>query len=379
MKLCVIITVSQNLYSLYRDQFKFLKDRGVDVTAIAAPGPEHQLLREQGIKTVEIPMCKRPSPFNDLLSLFKLWRHLIFNKYDVISISTPKASLLGAMASFFSHHRNVIFTIRGRAYESEVGLKRKCYMLIDKLICKLSSNVFCISKEISKDFIDSGLVNPNKIFVLGEGSSNGVDLGKFTRSQDLKVRADLIREKFNIGDSDKVCLYSGRLRKDKGITELVEAFSLLNDLGNTHLIIQGAFDDTDPLDTRILDLINISPKIHLAPWSYCVEEYFQCADVFVFPSYREGFGNVAIEASAMELPVIAFDVIGCRESVMDNYTGILVKSKSVEELSSAMRTLIKDEKLAKKLGSQGRQRIEEHFDSAILWEKLLEVYKGMLK
>ncbi|MEZ9291438.1 glycosyltransferase family 4 protein [Vibrio lentus] len=376
MKLCVIITVSQNLYSLYRKQFSYLQSKGYEITAIAAPGPEHDILRKQGINTIEIDMVKRPSPFLDFISLFKIWKHLIFNRYDIISVSTPKASLLGSLAARFSFHKNIIFTLRGRIYENEVGAKKKIYMLIDKLICFLSKKVFCISNEIMKDCIDNSIVSQNKIFVLGSGSSNGVDLDIFTKSKVLNDQAGVIRSRLDINRDDIVLLYSGRLRNDKGIRELLDAFEIIDNI-DCKLIIQGEFDDTDPLPQIYRDKIEFNDRVHLEGWSFNVEKYFACADIFVFPSYREGFGNVAIEASSMELPVIAFDVVGCRESVVDGKTGILVEARSVRDLAETIDRLINDQELRMVLGKNGRIRIEKYFDSHVLWEQLHLVYSEM--
>lgn len=378
MKLCIIITVSQNLYSLYRDQFIYLKERGFDITAIASPGPEHQLLREQGIKTVEIAIKKRPSPVNDLISLSKIWFHLLTHRYDIVSVSTPKASLLGALAAFFTLHRKVIFTLRGRAYENEPPLKKRFYVGIDKLICFISSRVFCVSKEIRLDFINKRLVDQNKIFVIGEGSSNGVDLSKFTKTAQTTERAAQIRSKLGIAADSRIFLYSGRIRKDKGVAELVEAFAEVCSRYECDLVIQGAFDSIDPLDERHVKMIETHPRIHLEPWCYEVENYFAMADVFVFPSYREGFGNVAIEASAMELPVIAFNVIGCRESVVDNETGVLVEPYSAKALAETMVRFLEQPELRRQYGQNGRKRIEDKFDSRIIWNELIKNYREMV-
>ncbi len=379
MKLCIIITASQNLYSLYRGQFLFLKEAGIEVTAIASPGVEHEMLRAQGIHTVEIPMCRgNPPIFKDLYSLFLIWKHLLLNRYDIVSVSTPKASFLGALASLLSFHTKVIFTLRGRAYENKNGVIKKAYMLIDKIICLIATKVFCISKEIREDFIKTGLVNKNKIFVIGEGSSNGVDLSKFTRTKVLEKNAIKIRNRLSIPIGEVVILYSGRIRRDKGINELVKAYEILLRKGvKSHLVIQGEFEDIDPIAGEVRSLIESIPTIHIESWSLCVEEYFAMADIFAFPSHREGFGNVAIEASAMRLPIVAFDVVGCRESVLDKVTGYLIEPFSVEKYSNSLELLILDYQKRTEMGRKGRLRIVESFDSKVIWNEILNVYRNL--
>jgi len=374
MKLCVIITVSQNLFSLYRDQFKFLMEKGVEVTAIAAPGPEHEMLRKLGVRTFEIPMEKKPAPLKDLISLVRLFVHLCRNRYDIVSVSTPKASLLGTLAARLSFHNEIFFTLRGRAYENKSGLEKAIYKKLDKLICSLCSNVFSISHEMREDFIADSLVAPEKIFVIGAGSSNGVDLQKFTPNPKLKSSAREIRRRLGISSDSIVFLYSGRISKDKGTEQLVSAFVGLESTYDCFLIIQGAFDDTDPVSESTLTTIGEASNIFLEPWSFTVEEYFAAANVFVFPSHREGFGNVAIEASAMGLPVIAFDVVGCRESVLDNITGKLVRPFSVEDLRKQLELLSKDGSLRRFYGVNGRRRVENCFGSELIWSELLRRY-----
>ncbi|WNC69557.1 glycosyltransferase family 4 protein [Thalassotalea nanhaiensis] len=380
MKLLVIITVSQNLFSLYRDQFQYFKELGVDVTAIAADGPEHEMLRAQGIRTIKVPMVKRPSPFSDMKSLILIWSHMLVNRYDIVSISTPKASLLGALASFFSLHKNVVFTLRGRAYENETGFKRKFYTLIDKLICKISKKVFSISKELGNELITSGLINKEKLHLIGEGSSNGVDLTRFSKANIDEQTIHDLKKKLLIQNNTKVILYSGRIRKDKGIEELVQAFKILNKQYNeVILLIQGEEDHTDPLSANIIAEIKKNNNIIRAPWSFEVEKYFAIADIFAFPSYREGFGNVAIEASAMSLPVIAYNVMGCRESVVNSKTGLLVTPFLINDFADKLLLLLNDEPLRIRLGKQGRERIVDSFDSRYIWSQILQLYKSVAK
>ncbi|MGM0520085.1 MAG: glycosyltransferase family 4 protein [Campylobacterota bacterium] len=380
IKLCVVITDPMNLWSLYREQFLYLQKNGFEITAIASSGVEHDKLKKMGINSVAIDMQRAPSAFKDFISLLQLIRFFITNRFDIVSVSTPKASLLGSLAAFITFQKNIIFTIRGRAYENKKGFGKKIFENIDKLICKLSDSVFSISHEIKDDFIAKGLCKESKIFVIGSGSSNGVDLRKFTKTEDIVKKANIEKKALGISDSEICILYSGRIRKDKGVEELVDAFLLLEkEFEKICLLIQGKEDSVDKIDNSILSTINTHPKIYRADWSYEVENYFAMADIFAFPSYREGFGNVAIEASAMELPIVAFDVVGCRESIIDKKTGLLSKAFKVNGLYENLKLLIEDEKLRNNLGQNGRKRVEKEFDSFYIWNELIKKYNELLK
>lgn len=378
IKICIVVTDSSSLWSLYRGQFMYLKENGFDITAIASSGKEHELLRSQGIKTVVIDMERGPSAIKDFFSFINLFKFFLSNRFDVVSVSTPKASFLGVLAARLALQRKVSYILRGRVYENYEGLKRWFYESIDRVVSFLSSSIFSISHELRQEFIDKGFCNEKKIFVIGSGSSNGVDLGRFTLSNELKKSGDEYREKYGLTQKDVLYMYSGRIRKDKGVTELVSAFkNLSNTYSNVYLLIQGKVENIDPLPDDILYEIENHPKIILEGWGFDIEKYYAAADIFVFPSHREGFGNVAIEASAMELPVIAFDVVGCRESVENNVSGIIVDDVSSNSLYMAMKSLLINKQLREQLGIKGRLRVEEKFDSQYIWSELAKYYKRL--
>ena len=378
IKICVVITASSHLWGLYRDQFLYLQKNGFDVTAIAAPGPEHEVLKNHGITTVAIPMKKTPAPLYDLLSLFRFVFFFLTHRFDVVSVSTPKASLLAGLGAFLTLQKKIIFTLRGRAYENKTGLSRKFFEVIDRIICAMSDSVFSISYELMDDFVSKGICHQDKIFVIGSGSSNGVDLSRFTRTEALVTKAKAVRDELCIPMNAICVLYSGRIRKDKGINELVEAFLEVSKLSNiVHLLIQGSIDSIDPLKPEVLSEIENNPLIHRADWCEDVEKYFAAADIFAFPSHREGFGNVAIEASSMELPVVAFDVVGCRESVQDGETGILCKKIDSQCLAEKLLYLIDNSDVRYAMGKKGRARVEREFQSTKIWDDLILIYRRL--
>lgn len=379
IKICVVIGTAMNLNSLYKDQFKFLMRNGFEITGIAPPGIEHDWLNDDGIKTKVIKIRRTPSLFYDLYSLAKLFFFFVFNRFDIISVSTPKASLLGTLAACLSFHRNINYTLRGRAYENTTGVRRFVFEKIEQFICFSSKNVFCISHELKADFIRKGLCDPKKIFVIGKGSSNGVDLNLFSKNPTNTEAGERIRAALSLKPTDVLLLNSGRLRKDKGINELVLAFrELLKSHDNLYLLLQGTFEEFDPLDVEVMNEIEKNPKIFVHEWSKTIDSYLVACDIFVFPTHREGFGNVAIEASAMEVPVVAFDVIGCRESVKDGISGVLCGDISVENLVQGLKPLVTDTAYRLKLGETGRKWVVENFQSEYIWKELLKVYRRMV-
>ncbi|MDT0642286.1 glycosyltransferase family 4 protein [Zunongwangia sp. F363] len=379
-KICIIIGSAMNLHGLYRDQFKFLRANGYEITGLAPAGVEHEWLREQGFKTEIIHLKREPSVFHDLYSLLKLTWFFIFNRFDIINISTPKASLIGSLAAYFSFHRNIVYNLRGRAYESTTGFTRFFYEKIEKLVCTLSLIVLSDSKEIRKDVIEKNICRAEKIVVFGSGSSNGVDLKKFRKTAKTNEERVSIRKDLGLNDHDILILNSGRLRNDKGINELVRAFnSLSQKYSHIHLLLQGKYENFDPLEEDVLACIKSHPRIHQAGWVKDVQNYFAAADIFAFPSHREGFGNVAIEASAMELPVVAFDVVGCRESIKANVSGLLCEYINYKSFERGLEKLIDDSELRNSMGQKGRTRVEKEFDSQKIWQQLLNVYDTIIK
>ncbi|MFV8280288.1 glycosyltransferase family 4 protein [Christiangramia marina] len=378
-KICVVIGSAMNLHSLYKDQFKFLQENGYEITGVAPDGIEHEWLQNDGIRTKIIHLKRPPSPVNDLWSLLQLSWFFMFNRFDIVSISTPKASLIGALAASLTFQKKIMYTLRGRAYEMETGWKRKFYETIEKFVCAVSVKVFCISHELKDDVIKSGICKKEKIFVIGSGSSNGVDLIKFNLSLENLEQGRKVRKKLGLKREDLLILYSGRIRKDKGINELVLAFNRIAlSRKNVFLLIQGKYDHFDSLTEEVLFLITKHPRIFQEGWKRNTEKFYAAADIFAFPSHREGFGNVALEASAMELPVIGFNVIGCRESISHGVSGLLIDEINSTQLEIGLVELIEKPKLRKELGRKGRCRIESEFDSKILWRELLNSYNNII-
>lgn len=378
VRLCIIMNHPRTLDVLHRNQFEYLQSHGFEVFGIAPHGKEHEHLHQRNVKTWALDMERNPSPWKDLQALIRLWFFLLFNRFDIIHVSTPKAGLLGSLAAFFSGHFKIVYTIRGRAYENMTGKKRKLMAALETLVCTLSRSVLCISRELREAVIHEGICDPEKIAVIGSGSSNGIDCNHFQKNAEIESEALRLRESLGLKPDSKVILNIGRLTKDKGIEELVEVFGQLNDKEDVHLVLVGIFEKDSPLSAETYERIESHPRIHVVKWMKDVRPAFVMADVMAFPTHREGFGNVALEASAMECPVVAFDVVGVRESVANGVSGMLVPFGDVSGFRKALQTILDDRALARNLAVCGRQRAVENFAQPVIWEGLIAVYTKLM-
>jgi glycosyltransferase involved in cell wall biosynthesis len=358
----------------------YLQENGFEVTALASPGEEHQLLRDQGIKTYEISITREPSILQDLKSLTKLFLHFTTHRYDIVHVSTPKAALIASIAARLSFHQNVLYTVRGRAYENFVGLKLKVFEFLERITCTLASEVISISKELGNDIVNKRLCPSRKMNIIGSGSGNGVDLNIFTPNKTLNYEARNLREKLGIPTDALIILSMGRIRREKGINELVRVFEKISEVKkNVHLVLQGHYEDVDPLCDDVMETIKTRVNIHHIHFNRSANVAYAASDILAFPSHREGFGNVALEASAMLLPIVSYDVIGCRESVSHNVSGFLVEKENENDLFNKLLLLINDKNLRDKMGKMGRKRIEAEFKSEVVWDGLIEFYNQLVQ
>jgi glycosyltransferase involved in cell wall biosynthesis len=325
-------------------------------------------------------MARAIAPVRDLASFLRLFHLFRKERFDVVSVSTPKAALLGCLAARLAGVGNIVYIVRGRIYENHRGVKRWMWEQLEKLSCAAAHSVISISREIANDMRERGVCRSPAPIVLGAGSGNGVDLDLFSRTASLEMEGRAIRDKIGAGPGALVLLYSGRIRSEKGVNEMVDAFRILRERhSNLHLIVQGVYEKSDPLRKDVEDSVfGGDDGLHHFSWTDRNQVFLAAADIVVFPSYREGFGNLALEGAAMELPVVACDVMGCRESVIHEETGLLCTARLAPDLAEALERLIADPDLRRRLGAEGRRRIERDFDSKAVWRRYADHYESLL-
>ncbi|WP_289054504.1 glycosyltransferase family 4 protein [Carboxylicivirga marina] len=294
--------------------------------------------------------------FKCLVELIGLLRHI---KPDIVIGATPKAALISMLASRIARIKYRVYHIFGLPYETADGWKQRILLLMEKFTYMLSSHVVCISRSI-RDVYRKRFPNVrSKLVDVGLLTVGGVNLVKFNADRfivsDIKEELKIPKEKIVIG-------FVARLTNDKGVGDLIEMWLKLKSYrDDIVLLVVGERDSRDSFDQEKLNILFDDQDVFIIGYTELVEKYMAVMDVFVLPSHREGFGNVNVEASAMKLPVVSYNVTGCKDSVKDNYTGYLVDLKDVDTLSDAVDSLLNDATKRELIGSNGRLYVEKYF------------------
>jgi glycosyltransferase involved in cell wall biosynthesis len=380
-KVLRITTVPISLKVLLQGQFRFMQQNGWEVLTVSAEGTEVQEIKEkEAVKHISIPLTRQISPLTDLVALWKLIRIINTFKPDIVHSHTPKAGLIGMLAAWLCRVPNRLHTVAGLPLMEYSGLKRLLLNTAEKLTYRFATKVYPNSFQLF-EFIKNNLYqNSQKFRVIGKGSSNGIDIEYFTPNKYIEDKANDIRFSFNIPPNAFVFLFIGRLVKDKGIIELVQAFDEVIKANDAYLLLVGPFEsDLDPLPQDILDKITNHPKIKLSGFQKDVRPFLMASNAFVFPSYREGFPNVVLQAACMEVPVIATNINGCNEIIEHERSGLLVKPKDSKELKVAMLRMIQNEVDRECFRTAAATYVRMNFSRTHFWTLLLAEYKSLVK
>lgn len=319
-------------------------------------------------------MQRRMSPFQDIKSLFKLIRVLKKERPTIVHSITPKAGLLSMMAAKITGVPVRLHTFTGLVFPTATGLTKKILITTDRLTCACATHIMPEGEGVKSDLIKFNITK-KPLKVLGYGNIRGIDLSHFSRNAEVMTHAEkIIRpEKFTF-------IFIGRLVADKGINELTATFSRLNrEFPDTRLLLVGPHEkDIDPLRHDTLEEINTNDAIEYVGMQNDVRPWLAASDCFVFPSYREGFPNVVIEAGAMDLPSIVTDINGSREIISDGENGIIIPARDEESLLKAMRTMICDTETRVKMKHNARKMIASRFEQSFVRQELKKYYKEIL-
>lgn len=381
-KICMLSSVPVTLGTFYSALIRQLKDCDFEVFLVSSDAMQLRKLGDElGCKVFSTSISRQISPVNDVVSMCKLLRYFRKQRCEIVHAHTPKGGLIGMISSWLAGTPNRVYTIHGLVSETADGLKKRLLWFCEWLCCKLATQVLAVSPSLRQLVIDEGICPARKIQVFGHGSACGIDLEKFRPTGSLSLLRTHARNQYNIPDDTIVIGYLGRITPDKGIRTLVSAFEKLQSKkADLYLLLVGDFESVrDALDIETARKIESNPNILCnGTFVYDVLPFYAAMDIFVLPSRREGFGLTIIEASALELPVIATRVTGCVDAVVNNVTGLLVDVDNVEELSDAMLKLVNDSELRHTLGRNGCRRVRALFDSRTLVQDHVNFYKKLL-
>ena len=375
-KLIRVTTVPLSLNLLLRGQLSFL-NQYYNVIAVSSSGEALDIVKNrEKIPTKEINIKRNISPLNDLKSLFALYKFFKKEKPLIVHSITPKAGLLSMIAAKLVGVPIRIHTFTGLIFPSKKGILQKILILMDRLLCLCATNIYPEGNGVKSDLIKYKITK-KVLRVIANGNINGVDTSHFNPILFNSVQKKNLRNKLGIKDDDFVFVFVGRLVADKGINELIQAFyEISKKLVCIKLLLVGPSEpELDPLKKETLDMIQTDSNIISMGFQSDVRPYFAISNALVFPSYREGFPNVVIQAGAMELPSIVTNINGSNEIIIDGENGVIIPVKNTEALKEKMELFITNKTLLSKLKSNARQMITSRYEQKIVWEALLAEYK----
>jgi|SRR5580704_1043803 glycosyltransferase involved in cell wall biosynthesis len=366
---------------LMRGQLRFLREAGFEVSVVSSPGQKlSAAAKDEGVQAFGVPMARQISAFGDLVSLWRLWRLMRRLHPAITNVGTPKAGLLGGLASYVSRVPCRVYTLRGLRCETAKGWKRSCLILLERIACCCAHRVICVSDSLRNKAVSLGIADQHKLVVLASGSSNGVDTDRFALSPERLRQAASLRRELKIPQNAPVVGFVGRLTRDKGLGELIDAYlSLRHHHPDLHLLLVGEFEEDDSVPIEVRKAIEDNSQIVRTGTVLDPAPYYHVMDMLALPTHREGFPNVVLEAQAASKPVVTTRATGAVDSVRDGITGFQVPVGDVESLTSALSQLIQHPEMARQIGRRGYERVQQEFRQDVVWKAWEREFVSLLK
>jgi glycosyltransferase involved in cell wall biosynthesis len=376
IKLLRITTETYSMHILLKGQLNFMSQKGLEVYMASTPDANVPALEEQqNAKFFPLPLSRELTPVKDLIALYHTVRLIRRLKPDIVHTHSPKAGVVGMLASFLCGVPVKIHTVAGLPLMEVTGAKRKLLNFVESFTYWCADWVLPNSQELKKFILDSNFTKPSKVRVIGNGSSNGMDLNYFSVTPDLMAEGESFRQEHRITGDNTVLTFMGRLAFYKGINELVEAFQILQKkYANLKLLLVGAPEELNPLKESTKNELSKNGDIISVGHQKDVRKFLAVSDIFVFPSYREGFPQALMQASAMGLPSVATDINGCNEILENGKTGILIEPKSVEAIINATSKLLDDKQGRIIMAKAAQNFITTNFEQKKIWQLIYEFY-----
>jgi len=371
--------IPASLYGLLKGQLQFL-NQYYEVIGVASEGNlMEKIEKREGIKTKAINIQRNISPLKDLVSLYKLYRFFLKEKPIMVHSITPKAGLLSMSAAFLARVPVRAHTFTGLIFPTKKGIMKKLLIFFDKIICRFATHIYPEGNGVKNDLLNYK-VTKKPLKVIANGNVNGKDITFFNPALYDYEYLLAKRTELGINSDDFVFIFIGRLVNDKGVNELIQVFyKIIKKHLHAKLILVGSYEgETDLLPEVTLNMIREEKRILHVGQQNDVRPFLSLSNALVFPSYREGFPNVVLEAGAMGLPAIVTDINGCNEIIEHNKNGLIIPSKDEKALFEAMHLFLNDEKLITNMKENARPMITSRYEQSQVWNALLEEYNKIL-
>lgn len=373
IKICYVVTIPGTIESFFIPQLKYLAVNGFDVTVVCSNSVSLQMKLGNSIKFYPIDIPRGISLFGSVNSIKRLIKFFKKERFALIQYSTPNAAFYASIASKVAGCKVRNYHCMGFRYLGVTGITRRILKLIEKITCNLSTSIECVSNSNLRFGVKEKLFEEGKATVVWNGSTGGVDLSRFDYRKREQWRKE-IRDEQGFREHDFIYGYVGRITKDKGINELLKAFLSMETCAKLFLI--GKFENDGSLDRELLEKARNNSNVKFHDSVYDIERYYAAIDVLILPSYREGFGNVVIEAGAMGTPAIVSDIPGPTDTIEKDKTAFVVPVKNSEALIDAMYRIRSAD--YKAMGQNATEFVQNKFDSRILCEEILKRKKQLL-
>lgn len=374
-----VVHVSFALSFFFGDQLSYMEKKGYNVHLICSSSDYLPIYcKQQGIKYKAIDITRKVTFFKDIMAVLKICKYIKDNKIDTIVGHTIKGAFVSMIAGKIMRVPKRLYFRHGSVYTTCTGLKAKVLVSLDRFIAFCSTKIICVSPSLAKQSLEYKINPESKQVVLGKGTCGGIDtINKFNPVNIEINRLEKLRQELSIPSDAYVIGYCGRLVNDKGIIELLDAFKLLQKKHSSkilYLLLVGPIDpQRDAISSEKVNFIKMNKCIITTGYvKEGIEYYYSLMDVFVFPSYREGFGMSVLEASALEKPVLVSKSVGCIDSIIEGYTGYYIDINP-HNIADKIELLF-NKSICYKIGKQGRKFVTENFENLIVWKYIEELY-----
>lgn len=377
-KIFRVSTIPLSLSSLLIGQLKFLSAY-YDVTAVSSSGKELDIVVErEGVRTIAVSMERRISLLKDFLSLVRLILLFVKKRPDMIHSITPKAGLLSMVAGWITRVPVRMHTFTGLVFPTTKGKMQKLLIWMDRITCFCATDINPEGEGVKRDLI-KWHITKKPLRIIANGNVNGIDTAFFHVSQVLGL-AEEIRRSLHITPGIFTFCFVGRIVRDKGINELIQAFArIYREHNDVRLLLVGPFEtELNPVLPETFELISVHDAISFMGWQQDVRPYLAASDALVFPSYREGFPNVVMQAGAMDLPSIVTDINGCNEIIVDRENGVIIPPRDEDTLYCAMKYFVEHPEDVDRMAANARPMIQARYEQKMLWDALLKEYDRLL-